>query len=71
MNVERNVGGFDRLGRAVVGTTLAVAAIGALLSDHHRGALLAAIASAGLLFNATTGFCGCNAALGIDTTSEK
>ena len=42
-----------------------------LLATHYNYLVVVAlIASAGLLFNAVSGFCGLNAALGIDTADE-
>ena len=67
---ERNVGETDRTVRAVVGGLLAVATLGAFLLGRRRLGGVTLIASAGLLFNAVSGFCGLNAALGIDTAEE-
>ena len=68
--MQRNVGGLDRIVRGVAGVWLVVVAIAALLDDRRTTAATAAIAGAGLLFNYRTQFCGCNAALGIDTTGS-
>ena len=68
--LERNVGGTDRTVRGIVGVLLAVATLGALLVGRRRAAGVTLLASAGLLFNAGVGFCGLNAALGVDTTEE-
>jgi len=67
--MQRNVGGLDRIVRAVLGIwLLAVVAGAAILTDRRAIAVTSAIAAAGLLFNATTRFCGGNYVLGIDTT---
>lgn len=71
MALERNVGGIDRVIRGIVGSWLVVVAVAALLDDQRGTAAASAIAGIGLLFNWRTGFCGCNAALGIDTTDES
>lgn len=70
MDLQRNVGGLDRVLRGVLGIWLAVVAVAAYLDDRPTTAAVAGIAGAGLLQNAVTGFCGCNALLGIDTTSN-
>lgn len=70
MGLPRNVGGADRVIRGVLGIWLAVVAVAAYLDDRSVTAAVAGIAGAGLLQNAATGFCGCNALLGIDTTRE-
>jgi uncharacterized membrane protein len=71
MALERNVGGRDRLVRGVLGTTLVVAAVGAVLAGRQLVGVAAALVGAGLLFNAATQFCGVNALLGIDTCSRE
>ena len=68
--LERNVGGTDKTVRAVLGGLLAVATLGAFLLGRRQLGGITLVASAGLLFNAVAGFCGLNAALGIDTTEE-
>ncbi len=70
MGLPRNVGGADRVVRGVLGIWLAVVAVAAYSDDRPATAAVAGIAGAGLLQNAATGFCGCNALLGIDTTRE-
>lgn len=67
---EKNVGGRDRLARALLAAVLTVVAISRLRSGKHTVGLLASIGALGLGFNATTCFCGLNRALGIDTTTE-
>jgi predicted branched-subunit amino acid permease len=71
MALEKNVGGFDRTARAVVGTSLVAVAIGASLTARPGFAVPAALAGAALLFNAATQFCGVNALLGIDTCPRR
>ena len=71
MVLEANVGERDRLLRAAVGVTFLVVAVDLFLADGRALALVAALAGAGLLFNAATRFCGAYALLGIDTCSRK
>lgn len=70
MNYPKNVGGSDRIIRGVVGIWLVVVAIAAYLDGQRVKAAIASIAGVGLLQNAGTQFCGCNAVFGIDTTSD-
>ena len=67
---ERNVGGADRLARTLLAVVLTVVAVRALRSGRRSAALLALLGALGAGFNATTCFCGLNAALGRDTTRE-
>ena len=69
-HMERNVGGRDRIARAVLAVSLAAVAAQAFRSGNRTRGLLVAVAAAGLAFNAVTCFCGLNRTLGIDTTSE-
>jgi len=69
--VERNVGGRDRLVRTVLAVALAALAVVKLRGGDRTTGLLAGVAAAGLGFNAVTCFCGLNAALGVDTTTEE
>ena len=71
MALMKNVGGLDRVIRAVLGVGLLVVTLRSLTGGRRSTALVAAIGAAGLLFNATTQFCGLNAALGIDTCSRE
>lgn len=71
MRPERNVGGIDRIVRAVLAVALTVVAVSALRTGRRPTGLLALVGALGAGFNAVTGFCGLNAALGIDTTSEE
>jgi len=67
---ERNVGGIDRLARALLAVVLTVVAVSALSSGRRSIGLLALVGALGAGFNATTCFCGLNATLGIDTTED-
>ncbi|WP_222919211.1 DUF2892 domain-containing protein [Natrinema sp. SYSU A 869] len=66
--MKRNVGGLDRIVRGVLGIWLFAVTVAALVADRRGTAVATAIAAAGLLFNATTRFCGGNYLLGIGTT---
>lgn len=65
---QKNVGGADRVLRALLAVVLTVVAARALKSGSRSKGLLAGLTAVGLGFNATTCFCGLNATLGIDTT---
>ncbi len=67
---EKNVGGRDRLVRASLAVVLTVVAVSTLRKGKAKTGLLALIGALGFGFNATTGFCGMNKTLGIDTTDE-
>ncbi|WP_128478176.1 YgaP family membrane protein [Halorussus pelagicus] len=72
MAFKRNVGGLDRIARAVLGVALVAVAVGAfVLGRGGNIGVVAGIAGAALLFNAATQFCGINALLGIDTCSRR
>jgi hypothetical protein len=71
VNIERNVGGVDRIARGVVGLSLLVVALAAVLVGRSTIAAGAVLASSGLLFNAVVGWCGMNALFGIDTCSRE
>jgi len=71
MDVERNVGGTDRIVRAVLATALAVVAILALRKGKRSTGLLATLGAIGFGINAVTCFCGLNRTLGIDTTTGE
>ena len=68
---ERNVGGFDRIARGMVGTCLVAVAFGAFLADRRSMAVVAALGSVGLLFNFATARCGLNKLLGINTCPRE
>jgi len=70
MTLDQNVGGTDRLVRAVFAALLSVIAVGALRKRNYLTVLVAGAGALGLGFNATTCFCGLYEALGIDTTDE-
>jgi hypothetical protein len=70
MSVVSNVGGTDRLLRAVLAVVLSIIAVSALGKRRYLTLLAASAGALGLGFNATTCFCGLNQALGIDTTDE-
>ncbi len=67
---RKNVGGRDRLARTVLAAVLTVLTVRLLRSGNRRAGFLAALGALGFGFNATTGFCGLNETLGIDTTEE-
>ncbi|WP_247729605.1 YgaP family membrane protein [Halovivax limisalsi] len=69
--MDRNVGGLDRIVRGVVGIWLLVVAVAALAVGARGRATIAAVAGAGLCWNALTRFCGGNYLLGIDTTGDN
>ena len=71
MDLPRNVGGRDRLARALFAALLTLGAIRLLRSGRRRLGLLAALGALGSGFNAVTCFCGVNAALGIDTSDDE
>ena len=70
MDLDANVGGTDRLLRALGAVLLSISAVVALKRGARSKGLLAAVGALGLGFNATTCFCGLNAALGIDTDND-
>lgn len=70
MALEPNVGGRDRIARALLAVALTIAAVGALRSGRRTLGLVAGLGALGFGFNATTCFCGLNGVLGIDTTDE-
>jgi hypothetical protein len=70
MDLDTNVGGTDRLLRALGAVLLSIVAVRALVAGKRTSGLLAAVGAVGLGFNATTCFCGLNKSLGIDTAEE-
>ncbi|MFQ3476600.1 DUF2892 domain-containing protein [Halonotius sp. F2-221B] len=70
MDIDSNVGGTDRLLRGLGAVLLSIVAVRALTAGKRTSGLLAAIGAVGLGINATTCFCGLNAALGIDSTED-
>lgn len=71
MDDTKNVGGRDRLGRFLVAAVLSIAAVRWLRGGKRVRGLLAGVGALGFGFNATTGYCGVNDALGVDTTDES
>jgi hypothetical protein len=70
METEKNVGGRDRLARAVLTVVLTLLAVRSLRSGKQTTGILAVLGALAFGFNATTCFCGLNKTLGIDTTTE-
>lgn len=71
MDLPENVGGRDRLARALLAVVLTVAAIRSLRNGKRVRGLLAGIGALAFGFNATTKYCGANDALDIDTTGDE
>jgi len=70
METEKNVGGRDRLARAVLTVVLTLLAVRSLRNGKRTTEILAVLGALAFGFNATTCFCGLNKILGIDTTTE-
>lgn len=70
MEFEQNVGGRDRLARAILAVGLGIVAIGAWNAGKRPVGFLAVMGALAFGFNAITCFCGVNETLGIDTTDE-
>ena len=70
MATKQNVGGRDRTVRAVLAVVLTVLAVLLLKKGKRKTGLLVVLGALGFGFNATTGYCGMNAALDIDTTES-
>lgn len=70
MELDRNVGGLDRLARAALALLAGLVAVAALFDGRRLLGVTAGLAAAGFAFNAVTCFCGLNQALGLDTTRE-
>jgi len=68
--VSQNVGGSDRLIRAVLAVGFSILALRALTNRKPLTAVVAGLSAIGFGFNATTCFCGLNEALGVDTSSD-
>jgi hypothetical protein len=68
--VDTNVGGRDRIVRALFAVVLTVVAVNTLRSGKNKTGLLAGVGALAFGFNAVTCFCGLNQALGVDTTTE-
>ena len=69
METEQNVGGRDRLARALLAALLSILALRWLRRGKTGRGLLAGAGALGFGFNASTGYCGANDALDIDTTT--
>ena len=70
MDSDQNVGGRDRLIRAVLAVVLTIVSLRWLRSGKRKRGLLAGIGALGLGFNASTGYCGFNDTLDVDTTAD-
>lgn len=70
MDSKENVGGRDRLLRAALAVVLSIVSVRWLKSGKRKRGLLAGVGALTLGFNATTGYCGVNESLGVDTTAE-
>ncbi|MFB6251742.1 MAG: YgaP-like transmembrane domain [Halobellus sp.] len=71
MSSDKNVGGRDRLLRAVLAMVLTVVSVRSMQKNSVTTGLLAGLGALGLGFNAVTCVCGMNRALGIDTTKDQ
>lgn len=69
--LDANVGGLDRLGRAVLAVALTLVAVVALGQGNRSLAVAAGLLGLAAGFNAATCFCAVNEALGIDTTDSE
>jgi hypothetical protein len=70
MDLPSNVGGRDRLVRALLAVLLTLGTVRLLRSGRRRLGVLAALGAVGFGFNSVACFCGVNEALGIDTTDD-
>jgi hypothetical protein len=70
MDSDKNVGGRDRLIRAALAVVLTIVSVRWLRSGKRKRGLLAGVGALGLGFNASTGYCGFNDTLDIDTTAD-
>jgi hypothetical protein len=70
MSLSSNVGGRDRLVRALLAVLLTLGTVRLLRSGRRRLGVLAALGAVGFGFNAVTCFCGLNEALGVNTTDD-
>ena len=69
---EKNVGGFDRIVRAILAIALTIGVLAAVSEDRARTRPIAValVCVAALSFNVLTQRCGANKLLGIDTCSR-
>lgn len=70
MDDTTNVGGRDRLVRLLLTVGLSILSVRWLKRGKRLRGLLAGVGALGFGFNATTGYCGVNDALDIDTTTD-
>ncbi|MFC6757407.1 MULTISPECIES: YgaP family membrane protein [Haloarcula] len=70
MDDTQNVGGRDRLVRFLLAAGLSIAAVRWLQSGKRVRGALAGVGALVFGFNATTGYCGVNDALDVDTTGD-
>jgi len=71
MDDTQNVGGRDRLARALLAVVLTVAALRWFRSGKRLRGLLASAGALAFGFNATPKYCGVNDTLNVDTTSGQ
>jgi hypothetical protein len=69
MDSDQNVGGRDRLARALLAVVCSVLALRWLRAGKRGRGLLAGTGALVFGFNASTGYCPGNDALGVDTTA--
>jgi len=69
MEDKRNVGGRDRIVRLLLTVVLSIVAVTSLRRGKRLRGLLAGVGALGFGFTSTTGYCGVNDALGVDTTT--
>lgn len=70
MDIPQNVGGRDRLARALLAVVLTIVTVRFLRSGRRALGVMTVLGALGFGFNAVTCFCGLNEALGIDTTRD-
>lgn len=67
--LEKNVGGIDRIARAILAAVALSVGLWGLTAGQNAVAAVSLLAGAGFGFNAVTQFCVANALLGVDTCS--
>jgi hypothetical protein len=70
MDETKNVGGRDRLVRMLLTVVLSIVAVRSLRRGKRLRGLLTGVGALGVGFTATTGYCGVNDALDVDTTAS-
>jgi len=70
MEDKQNVGGRDRIVRLLLTVVLSIVAVTSLRRGKRLRGLLAGVGALGVGFTSTTGYCGVNDALGVDTTTD-